>query len=388
MTPYTPFNAAVGACVCEPYIYLTVLKYSVPPPLILTASHMAAVVPPSLVMAGTGYVGGMVIHQLLQDGYSVRATARSTKVGTLKSTYPDAGGRLEVVEMADLVLDAGRWPDILQGVDAVIHIAGPVYHPDTTSEEIYNAAIGGTRKLLDALATSSVKRFVLTTSVAAFFKPDFSNIMDTTVYDHNTWSEIDDIDPKEHIPSATYVACKAISDKLVWKAAEKYPHIDFTTVLPPTLYGWFVKDYPVPKNVAELNGNKFLYELIQEGVAFPTWPITTIAHNRDVAKAHVLALTAPALPKEEKKRFILSLGTMTWVEAIQFLKEPETHGHDIVARLPDVSAAGMQSQYSLDTSLTERVLGLRREDYVPWKEILLEVMPRLMDWEKAHPEAS
>ncbi|KAJ7454861.1 hypothetical protein FB451DRAFT_1279630 [Mycena latifolia] len=105
---------------------------------------------------------------------------------------------------------------------------------------------------------------------------------------------------------------KAISDKLLWRTAEKYPHIDFTTIFPPTLYGWFVKDYPIPKNVAELNGNKFVYELIQNGVSFPTWPITTIAHNRDVAKAHVLALTAPVQPKGEKKRFIISLGTMTW----------------------------------------------------------------------------
>ncbi|KAJ7840744.1 hypothetical protein B0H13DRAFT_147288 [Mycena leptocephala] len=216
--------------------------------------------------------------------------------------------------------------------------------------------------------------------------------MDKTFYDHSTWSEIDDIDPKEHVPSSTYVACKAISDKLVWKAAEKYPHIDFTTIFPPTLYGWFLKDYPVPKNVAELNGNKFMYELIQKGVDFPTWPVTTIAHNRDVAKAHILALTAPILPKGEKKRFIISLGTMTWVEAIQFLKQPEAvaafkeRGHDIVARLPDISAAGMQSQFSLDTSLTENVLGLQKDDYITWKEILLEVMPNLMDWEKACPE--
>ncbi|KAJ7741975.1 hypothetical protein DFH07DRAFT_837149 [Mycena maculata] len=322
-----------------------------------------------VVTGGTGYVGVMVIDQLLKEGYSVRATARSAKVKTLQDTYLDAGANLEVVEMADLVSDAGKWPEILNGVDAIIHIAGPVYHPGTTSEEIYNAAIGGTQKLLNALEGSSVKRFVLTSSIAAFFKPDFSNIMDTAVYDHNTWSEIDDIDPKEHVPSYTYVA-----------------------FFPPTLFGWFVENYPVPKNVAELNGNKFVYELIQKGVSFPTWPITTIAHNRDVAKAHVLSLTAPVLPKGEKKRLIVSLGTMTWVEAIEFLKEPETiakfkeRGQDIVARLPDVSAAGMQSQYSLDTTLTENVLGLNKADYIPWKEILLEVVPNLIDWEKAHPE--
>ncbi|KAF8918963.1 hypothetical protein CPB85DRAFT_1430117 [Mucidula mucida] len=299
--------------------------------------------------------------------YNVRATARTPKVETLKNTYPDAQGR------TDLVSDAEKWPEILKGMDAIIHIAGPVYHLGTTSDEIYNAFIGGTRKLFDGLAERSVKRFVLTSSIAAFFKPDFNNIMDKTTYDHNIWSDIDDIDPKQHEPSYTYVACKAISDKLLWKAAEKYTHIDFTTVFPPTIYGCSC------------------YELIQKGVGFPTWPITTIAHNRDVAKAHVLALTAPALPKGEKKRLIVSLGTMTWVEAIAFLQQPEVvakfteRGHDILARLPDVSKAGIQSQYGLDTSLTEEVLGLKKEDYIPWQELLLEVMQNLMDWEKAHP---
>jgi nucleoside-diphosphate-sugar epimerase len=137
-----------------------------------------------------------------------------------------------------------------------------------------------------------------------------------------------------------------------------------------------------------------MYEIIQKGVDFPTWPITTIAHNRDVAKAHVLALTAPVLPKGEKKRFIISLGTMTWVEAIEFLKEPEVvaklkeRGHDILSRLPDVAKAAMQSQYSLDTTLTETVLGLKKEDYISWKDTILEVVPNLMDWEKAYPDAA
>ncbi|KAF7795535.1 hypothetical protein EIP86_006697 [Pleurotus ostreatoroseus] len=356
---------------------------------------MASDARPNLVVVtgGTGYVGHMVIEQLLQEGYSVRATARPSKTETLKKTYPHANGRLEVVEMADLVLDAGKWVEILDGADAVIHVASPVYHPTTTSEEIYEAAIVGTQKLLDAVGSSSVKRFVLTTSIAAFFKPDFSNIMDHTTYDHNTWSSIEDVNPKQHDPAYVYVAAKAITDKMVWKAAEKYPQIDFTTIFPPTLYGWFTSDYPVPTTVAELNGNKFVYELIQKGVKFPTWPITTIAHNRDVAKAHVLALTAPILPKGEKKRFILTLGTMTWVQAIEYLKQPEVvakfkaRGHDIVARLPDVSLAGMQSQYSLDTSLTENVLGLKKADYISWQDMLLEVVPNLLDWEQTHPEA-
>ncbi|KAK7026581.1 NAD dependent epimerase/dehydratase [Favolaschia claudopus] len=345
-----------------------------------------------VVTGGTGHVGAMVIHQLLNVGYSVRATARPTKVDTLKDTHPNANGRLEVVEMNDLVADAGKWPEILQGVDAVIHVAAPVYHPGTTSEYIYASANVGTQKLLDAVAQSSVKRFVLTSPLGVFFNPDFSSLFDHVVYDHNTWSPLEDFDPKEHDPSYAYIASKITSEKLVWKAADKSPQIDFTTILPSTVYGWFLKNYPVPKSVSEFNANKFLYQLIEKGVRFPEYPLTDLVHNRDVAKAHVLALTAPVLPKGQRKRFIVSQGNMTWVQAIAFLQEPETvekfraREHDILSRLPDVSMAGMQSQFKVDRTLTESVLGMKQEDYVPWQEILLEVVPAMMDWEQSHSD--
>ncbi|KAF7349247.1 NAD dependent epimerase/dehydratase [Mycena sanguinolenta] len=345
-----------------------------------------------VVTGGTGHVGAMVIDQLLKEGYSVRATTRPARVDSLKNTYPDANGKLEVVEMTDIVLDAGKWPEILKGADAVIHVASPVYHPGTTAEYIYTSANEGTQKLLDAVCQSSVKHFILTGSIGVFFNPDFSSIFDKTVYDHNTWFLIEDIDPKEHIPSYAYIASKITSEKLVWKAADKYPDIDFTAVHPSSVYGWFLKNYPVPKTIPEFNANKFVYQLIEKNVRFPEYPLTPAVHNRDVAKAHVRALTAPALPKGQRKRFIVSQGNMSWVDAIEFLKEPATvakfkeRGHDIVARLPDVSLAGVQSQFDLDASLTERVLGMKKEDYIPWQETLVEVMLAMMDWEKIHPE--
>lgn len=159
-------------------------------------------------------------------------------------------------------------------------------------------------------------------------------------------------------------------------------------VHPSSVVGWCLKDYPVPKVKPELNANKFWYEIIEKGHTGPLNPVKDVVHNRDVAKAHVLALTAPVLPKGEKKRLIVSSGTMAWADAFQYLKEPdvvakfEARGHDIVSRLPDLSAVGMQSQYLMDASLTEKVLGMKNEEYIHWKDIFLEVMLCLMDWEK------
>lgn len=171
--------------------------------------------------------------------------------------------------------------------------------------------------------------------------------------------------------------------------------------------GWFLEDYPVPKTIPELNANKFLYGLIPpttEFPSFPVYPLRDVVHNLDVARAHVRALTAPAPPNGERRRFIVSGGPMSWVEAIEFLQEPETIvkfkanlaerglpeaivSRGIVPRLPDVSKSGMQSRFNMDASLTETVLGMKASDYISWKDILLEVMPHLMAWEETHKEA-
>ncbi|KAJ7088383.1 hypothetical protein B0H15DRAFT_841179 [Mycena belliarum] len=373
-----------------------------------------------LVTGGTGHLGARIIDELLKANYSVRATARPHKVDTLRKTYPGADGKLDVVEMADLIADAGDWPKILKGVDAVIHVACPVFHPGVTATAIYTAANEGTQKLLDAVMDpqSSVTRFVLTGSTGVFFNPDFSSIMDDTTYDHNTYSDIESIDPEKHTPSYGYIASKITSEKLIWKAEQKmkaeqeskaneFPRIEFTSILPSTVYGWFLKDYPVPKTISEFNANKFLYGLIppsDQFPSFPTYPLRTVVHNQDVAKAHVLALTAPAPPDGQRRRFIVSQGMMSWVDAIEFLQQPETItkfkarlrelkasertvSNGIVPRLPDVKDAMQMSKFNLDSSLTESVLGMKASDYIPWQETLLEVMPELLAWEETHQDA-
>ncbi|KAJ7357948.1 hypothetical protein DFH08DRAFT_650834, partial [Mycena albidolilacea] len=100
-----------------------------------------------------------------------------------------------------------------------------------------------------------------------------------------------------------------------------------STVLPSTVCGWFLEDYLLPKTIPELNTNKFLYGLIPpttEFPSFPDYPLRDIVHNLDVARAHVCALIAPAPPNGERRRFIISRGLMSWVEAIEFHQEPET----------------------------------------------------------------
>jgi len=332
-----------------------------------------------LLTGGTGYIGHRVLDELLKAGYRVRATSRPPKVPVLKSCFPNAGDKLEVVVISDLV--EVKWEDHLQDIDAVIHVAAPVFRPGVGSQEIYDAAIIGTKRLLESVGQSkTVKRFVFTNSVGAFFKPDWSNVFQDVTFDETTWSDVEDIDPSTAPPDATYLASKAIAEKLVWKAADKSPHIDFSVVFPPCVYGKFLDTYPHPVDETDFNANMFLYWLIKDKAPFPPFPSIAQANLSDVARIHVLALTGKKLEGGRKKRLIITSGNMPWDQAVEYLKEKRPGLKD---RLPDVTKASLPPHhFKLDTKLTKEVVGVAQESMISWQNTLLEVIDWVADWEK------
>lgn len=74
---------------------------------------------------GTGYIGGHVISQLLQKGYTVKAIIRPNRENALRTLFPEGFEKkqIEAIEIASL--DSGDYTEALKGVDAVIHVAVP-----------------------------------------------------------------------------------------------------------------------------------------------------------------------------------------------------------------------------------------------------------------------
>jgi len=105
----------------------------------------------------TGYTGGRLLAVMLGRGDSVRALARPS------SKRPAFGAEPVWIE-GDLA-DVGALGRLVEGVDAVVHVAA-VYRTAGHTDAYYRAVnVEGTVRLLEAAARAGVMRFVHTSTV-------------------------------------------------------------------------------------------------------------------------------------------------------------------------------------------------------------------------------
>jgi dihydroflavonol-4-reductase len=101
-----------------------------------------------LVTGAGGYLGRPVVEALVTQGHEVRATVRRTA-----HRLPSA------VEVRVLDLEAtDEWDSLVEGVDAVVHLAGLVSRHPRDASRMYRLHVEVTRRMLDA---SRGKRIVL-----------------------------------------------------------------------------------------------------------------------------------------------------------------------------------------------------------------------------------
>lgn len=145
---------------------------------------------------GTGFVGQAVLDVLARRGIAVRALAR---------TVPK-DGREPIEWVPGSLADQAALARLVDGVEAVIHIAGLTTSHDPAELDAANAE--GTLALVEAAKAAGVRRFVFVSSLAAR-EPDLS----------------------------AYGASKAKAERIVAASA-----LDWTTVRPPAVYGPRDKD--------------------------------------------------------------------------------------------------------------------------------------------------
>ncbi|ALE74830.1 MULTISPECIES: NAD-dependent epimerase/dehydratase family protein [unclassified Pseudonocardia] len=247
-----------------------------------------------LVTGGSGFIAGHVVIQLLDQGHTVRATLRSLrKENAVRAVLGDAGvtrdDALTFVE-ADLMQDPG-WAEAAAGTDYVVHLASPVHIGKVEDEdEVIAPAREGAVRVLRAAEDAGVRRVVLT---SAFHAVGFGHGHIDHVFTEQDWSPL-------HGPGVdAYGRSKILAEKAAWEfAAEPGRTVELTTILPVAVMG--------PVMGAAISGANHIVQNSLDG-RMPGYPnmYVPIVDVRDVAAAHVAAMTAPDAAGE---RFLVGTG--------------------------------------------------------------------------------
>jgi dihydroflavonol-4-reductase len=255
-----------------------------------------------LVSGGSGYIAGFLIRQLIAEGWRVHTTVRSlAREAAVRELLAVDNSRLKFFA-ADLNADAG-WAEAMAGCSHVAHVASPLPAgvPKDANELIVPARDGALRALRAAKA-AGVKRFVMTSSVAAISYGRGRGVHHFTEAD---WTDLSKPGISPYIQSKT-VAERAARD---WMAREGGA-MEYVSICPSVVLGpvWS-RDYSASVMVVRklLDGSMPACPDIGFGVV----------DVRDVADLHVRALNAPGLAGE---RFIASGRFMKLLEIAEVLR--------------------------------------------------------------------
>mmetsp|Transcript_17023 Transcript_17023/g.28448 ORF Transcript_17023/g.28448 Transcript_17023/m.28448 type:complete len:332 (-) Transcript_17023:88-1083(-) len=268
----------------------------------------------------TGYVAAEVVKQCLEQGWTVRGTARDVsdecKTGYLKKMAADLPGKLELMQ-ADL-LQPCSFDAAVEGCEYVFHTASPFFFgTENVDETLIKPAVEGTTNVLTSVAKhkATIKCVALTSSCAAV--SGFTG-KDKTAREDGKFSEADWNETSTREAGA-YLLSKTLAEKAAWEIAEK-EGFKLITICPSLVLG--------PANTDRNDGESigFGLRVLKQGIVdtmgFPCVDV------RDVGKAHIAACTNP----NSRGRYCLTstFGVPSWwaYEALEPLGLPNLQKPD------------------------------------------------------------
>ncbi|KAJ5471340.1 hypothetical protein N7530_008697 [Penicillium desertorum] len=293
----------------------------------------------------------------------------------------------EFVTIPDLT-DEAAFRGKLDGVDYVLHLASPLAR-GTDQDAIFTPAVKGTLALLkEAAKVPSIKKVVITSSIASLI-PITGIPEGGVIKEDNDWNL--NVDPKANFvdssnPDATpmtlYRASKLLANNAAWefREAEK-PHYSFCFRLLANNAAWEFREAEKPhyslvtihpafvfgtnlvqnsSQEVQTGSNGILWGSVMGGV--PLGGIREV-HIQYVAEAHVKALD----PKiKDGSKYLLSAPQTTWKNGARIaLKAYPNVGAKITEEVEE-----MPSMLT-DTTKAEVELGIQ---WRSWDEIVRSVM--------------
>ncbi|KAK4407416.1 Cinnamoyl-CoA reductase 1 [Sesamum angolense] len=226
------------------------------------------------VTGASGYIASWLVKFLLQRGYIVKASVRDPNDPTKTQHLLALAGAKERLHLikADL-LEQGSFDAVVDGCDGVFHTASPVKFSSTDPQ--------GTLNVLGSCAkTRSVKRVVLTSSIAAIFangKPRTPEV----VLDETWWSDPEFCKQTQQ----WYLLSKTLAEAAAWKFV-KEKGMDMVAINPSMVLGPLLQPTLNTSSAAILN-------LINGAKTYPNATFGWV-NVKDVANAHILAFENPS----------------------------------------------------------------------------------------------
>ncbi|MBN2668464.1 MAG: NAD-dependent epimerase/dehydratase family protein [Bacteroidales bacterium] len=264
---------------------------------------------PILVTGASGYLAGWICKKLLEQGYTVHAAIRNpedvSKTQTLNKIAQNSSGQIRWFK-SDLLVESS-YLETMEGCELVFHTASPFINKvKNPQRDLIDPAVKGTSNVLrSANASASVKRVVLTSSVAAVMgdTKDLKTI-DGGVADETHWNF------SSNIRHQAYSFSKTLAEKKAWEMVEQQSKWDLVVINPTLILG--------PGIQASASSESFkIMKQIGDGTAKWGAPGLDLAlvDVRDVADAHIKAGFNPSA----KGRHIISADHKTILEISRIL---------------------------------------------------------------------
>lgn len=249
------------------------------------------------VSGGSGYIAGFLIRQLVSEGWMVHTSIRNlTKEAEVRRNLGVDDSKVKFFA-AELMSDPG-WAEAMAGCSHVAHVASPLpADAPKYEDELIVPARAGALRALQAAKAAGVKRFVMTSSMAAVA---YGHGHAKECFTEADWTDVTSKDAYAYVKSKT-IAERAARDWI----AEQGGDMEFCTVNPVLVLG--------PLQSGDYSTSLMAIKKLLEG-SLPGLPNFGfgLVDVRDVADMHVRCLTAPDMAGE---RFLCS-GPFLWMHEI------------------------------------------------------------------------
>ncbi|KEF52734.1 uncharacterized protein A1O9_11151 [Exophiala aquamarina CBS 119918] len=343
--------------------------------------------PPSrvVVTGANGFIASHVISQLLLLGFQVVGTVRSqNKADAVRKTHeqlsPESARLLETA-VVENIINPEAYSALFNSCQpvAILHLASPFgYSVDDHERDLMQPAVRGTEAVLKAAAkTPSVRRIIHTNSFACIYDASLGP-RPGHVYTSKHWCPLtyEDGVKAANAPIA-YRASKAVAEKTAWEfmvAPQFSGGFDLVSLCPAMVFGPFLDTpFSMPHSSEGLNtSNKLVWDVVSAGeqMAVPPTKGPVWVDVRDVAEAHVRALTNPSLGG---RRMLLAQGVYCSQEIADVAREvARKHSHRIPIGCPGKREA--ETHFGVDSGVEASDLRIKWRNL---SETLSDLLPQL-----------